>query len=142
MSKLSSKKESDLSETIGVPSKAPENVKFNMAPPLEESDSESEEIKQMDKDSDSTVENVEELVDDDLLELLSELKKLQKTTPEEFEQKRVSTAEFKHSRTIILDMDETLIHAMTSNNPDFQYWLTGRVPEKMNPDCLIEMEGY
>jgi hypothetical protein len=39
-------------------------------------------------------------------------------------------------------MDETLIYAMNSHNPEFQFWLSGRISEKMNPEVLIELPNY
>lgn len=58
---------------------------------------------------------MERLVDDELTNLLLQFDKLPRPEPKDITDRKVTFGQFKRSKTLVLDMDETLIHAKPSH---------------------------
>jgi hypothetical protein len=61
------------------------------------------------------VKEPEDLIDSDLLNLLSFIKRLSKPTEEEINSKKIEFGEITRYKTLIFDLDETLIHSKLLN---------------------------
>ena len=59
---------------------------------------------------------MEKLVDDELTNLLLQFDKLPRPEPKDISDRKVQFGPFKRSKTLVLDMDETLIHAKPSSS--------------------------
>lgn len=59
----------------------------------------------------TSIKKPEELIDKDLINLLSFIKRLPDTSSEEIQSKSVEFGELIRHKTLIWDLDETLVHA-------------------------------